>query len=130
MFEKASRAKLRFDTDRGSITVEDLWDLPLTSQTGKLNLDGIAVALFGQLKAESTVSFVNTPATANESVQLKFNIVKHIIDVRLAENAAKAQERNNAEKKQAILALIARKETDKLEENSLEDLRKMVDELG
>ena len=31
MFQKASRLKLRFDSPKGLLSVEDLWDLPLTS---------------------------------------------------------------------------------------------------
>jgi hypothetical protein len=128
MFEKASRLKLRFDTDRGPMATEDLWDLPLTSATGKTNLDNIAVGLHISLST-SNLSFVNTPAVADEGNQLKLAIVKHIIDVRLAENAARATERDNAAKKQSLLALIAKKEDAALEGHSLEDLRKMAESL-
>ena len=34
MFEQAARLKLRFETSRGLLSVEDLWDLPLTSARG------------------------------------------------------------------------------------------------
>lgn len=128
MFEKASRLKLRFDTDRGPMATEDLWDLPLTSATGKTNLDNIAVGLHISLST-SNLSFVNTSAVVDEGNQLKLAIVKHIIDVRLAENAARATERDNAAKKQNLLALIVKKEDAALEGYSLEDLRKMADSL-
>ncbi len=128
MFEKASRMKLRFDTDRGPMSAEDLWDLPLTSATGKTNLDNIAVGLHISLST-SNLSFVNTSAVVDEGNQLKLAIVKHIIDVRLAENAARATERDNAAKKQNLLALIVKKEDAALEGYSLEDLRKMAESL-
>jgi hypothetical protein len=129
MFDKASRLKLRFTTTKGDLTVEDLWDLPLTSATGKPNLDSIAVDLFNQVKETATVSFVNTPAKADETVQLKLDIAKHIIETRLVENATRNAAAANAEKKQNLLALISKKENEHLEGQSLEELLAMVNNL-
>jgi hypothetical protein len=130
MFDKASRLKLRFTSHKGDLTVEDLWDLPLTSATGKPNLDSIAVDLFNQVKETATVSFVNTPAKADETVQLKLDIAKHIIETRLVENATRNAAAANAEKKQNLLALISKKENEHLEGQSLEELRAMVNNLS
>lgn len=129
MFEKANRLKLRFDTSKGMMSVEDLWDLPLTSATGKANLDDIAKGLFRQLKDEGDVSFVNPSASKDKTLQMKFDIVKHIIDVRVAENAATETARANREKKQMILGIIAQKENEQLTSASLEDLQRMVESL-
>jgi hypothetical protein len=126
MFEKISRLKLRFDSGKGLLSVEDLWDLPLSSEAGKVNLDSIAVSLYNELKNESTVSFVSTVSKAKGLLQLKFDAVKHILDTRLAENAIAANARVNAAKKQDLLALIARKEGVELESKSLDDLKAMV----
>lgn len=72
-FVKASRLALRFDTPKGLLTTEDLWNLPLTSHApGKPNLDDIAVGLHNKLQTKNTVSFVNTPAKADESDQIAF----------------------------------------------------------
>ena len=57
MFEQAARMKLRFDTPRGALSAEDLWDLPLTSTRG-LSLNDIAITLHHALKHD-TVSFVD-----------------------------------------------------------------------
>ena len=58
--------------------------------------------------------------------QLKFDIVKHVIDARLVENSAALLARDNKEKKQRILEIIERKEGDALLGASLEDLQKMA----
>lgn len=130
MFEEANRLKLRFDTPKGALTAEDLWDLPLTSTTGKANLDDIAKGLFRQLKDEENVSFVSPSKSKDKTVQMKFDIVKHIIDVRVAERNAAETARQNKEKKDMILGIIAQKENEKLTGASLEELRAMVESLS
>ena len=127
MFEKASRLKLRFETVKGQLSVEDLWDLPLTSTT-RANLDDLASTLHLVTKTE-TVSFVNKVAPANELDKLRFDIVIQIINTRLAENEATATARANREKKQQIMALIDQKQNEALGALSVEDLRKMVESL-
>lgn len=123
MFEKISRIKLRFETSQGMLTVEDLWDIPLTSARGRANLDDIARGLSKKLKDTETESFVVKVPKADEAAQLAFDLVKHIIEVRLAENEAAQLAKTNKEKKQRILALIAKKENEQDEGRSLEDLR-------
>ena len=44
MFEKATRLKVRFNTQNVVLAVEDLWDLPLDSKV-KASLNSIAIAL-------------------------------------------------------------------------------------
>jgi hypothetical protein len=127
MFEKAARLKLRFETQKGPLSVEDLWDLPLSGNG--LNLDKIAMALSRQLKEESTESFVLKTSRSTDVLQLKFDIAKHIIDVRLAEiEAAKVKAEVRA-KKDRILSIIERKQDEQLEGQPLEDLLKMVESL-
>ena len=127
MFEKATRLKLRFDTTKGPLSVEDLWDLPLSGNG--LNLDKIAMTLSRQLKEESTESFVLKTSRSTTVLQLKFDIAKRIIDVRLAEiELAKAKAEARA-KKDKILEIIERKQDQALEGQPLEDLLKMVEAL-
>ncbi len=129
MFEQATRLKLRFNTPQGLISTEDLWDLPLTSTTNRANLDTIAVGLYAELNSNRNISFVNRASAGDTTLQLKFDIVKHIIDIRQAENAATAEARVRKEKKQQILTLISQKENETLAGKSLDDLRKMAEEL-
>ena len=130
-FEKAARMKLRYDTPKGQLSVEDLWDLPLESAKG-ISLDGLAIAHHQQIKDGTEVSFVRKDSARSiehEIARLKFDIVKHIIDVRMAENEEMARIRANREQKQRILELIAQKQDESLAGKSIEDLMAMVERL-
>lgn len=129
IFEAASRKKFRFESPKGLLTVEDLWDLPLTSNTNKANLDEIAKTLYGKLKSEDCVSFVNTSQKTDTTTQTMFDIVKHVIDVKKAERDAAAQASERASKKQAILSVIAQKEDQALLGMDVEELRKLAESL-
>lgn len=128
MFERASRLKLRFDTPKGQISVEDLWDLPLTSNTGRANLDTIAGDLYRKIKqTPDVVSFVNPSSPpADADLKLRFDIVKHVIDTRLGENTKRAEAQSISEKKQKILGIIEAKENEALSAASIDDLRKQL----
>lgn len=125
MFEKAARLKVRFDSPKGQLSVEDLWDLPLTSARNA-NLDDIARGLYLQLKSDADVSFVNEAQKSDPTIQFKFDLVKHVIDVRLAENAAAAAASANREKKQQLLAILAQKENEALAGQSIDELRAAI----
>ena len=128
MFEKASRIrpKIRFNCSKGDLSVEDLWDLPLTSIINNSNLDDIARGLHKQLKNDDDVSFVDKDKKSDEIVQLKFDIVKHIIEFRLAQNTAKVEANEKAEKKQRILQALAESENKEFESKTPEELRAML----
>ena len=129
MFETACRSKIRFETTKGSLSVEDLWDLPLTSQTGKVNLDDIARGLHKQLNNGDNVSFVEPERKSDDVVQLKFDIAKHIIGIKILERTAASAARDRAEKKQKLLAIIADKQDTSLKNMSMDELQKALAEL-
>jgi len=128
IFEIAARSKVRFTTSKGLLTVEDLWDLPLTSTTNRPNLDDIARELHNASQA-TTVSFVNKSTASDTTAKLKFDIVKHIIDTKLSEADTSRLARERKEKRDQIMELINRKENEKLSDSSIDDLRKMLDSL-
>ena len=68
-FEKATRLRLRFETSRGNLNVEDLWRLPLAE------LDKLAIALNKQLKESSEESFIKAKSKDNKLLELPFAIV-------------------------------------------------------
>lgn len=127
MFEIASRQKIRFETNKGIMTTDDLWDLPLVSNNPKvLTLDEIARDLHKQLKNGDDVSFVVPERKSDSTKQLKFDIVKHIIDVKLAEQADAVNSRAKAEQNQTIMAIIAQREAQELASLPTDELKKMI----
>lgn len=119
MFEQATRMKLRFATIRGDITTEQLWDVPLRSDD-KFNLDVIARTASQILKDATQESFVDAEKAnpAKTRLELQFNVIKHVIDVKLAEeDKAKKRAANNEEKKK-LLAVLAEKQEGKMSQMS------------
>src|SRR5271155_3052219 len=119
IFERATRQPLRFQTAAGLLAVEDLWNLPLTSDTGRPNLDDIAKDLHHHLKVVGDeVSFVKPVEKSDDGIKLAFDVVKRIIDVRVAErDDAKATADRN-QRKQEIMAAIERKRNENLSSTS------------
>jgi uncharacterized protein YabN with tetrapyrrole methylase and pyrophosphatase domain len=115
-FEKATRLRLRFETSRGNLNVEDLWRLPL------VELDKLAIALNKQLKESREESFIKAKSKDNKLLELRFDIVKHIIETLLSEDEEKKKAADKRAKREQLLELIAKKKNQELEEKSLEEL--------
>lgn len=123
IFVQATRMKLRFSTPAGLMTTEDLWDLPL--QKGKVNLDALAVGISNEMASTST-SFVNKTARKNETLDIKLQIILHIIQTRMEEAEQNEKREVRAQEKARILEIIARKEDANLEGKSLEELKGLL----
>lgn len=131
MFAFATKKKIRFETSKGLLSVEDLWDLPLTSDNGRPNLDDIAKGIYKAMKEGEEVSFVKSNAASNAAfnvLKTKFDIVKYIIDVKLAEAEAAKKAKEIKARNQRILGLIAQKEDEALASKSKEELLAMLAE--
>ena len=126
-FETATRLKLRFDSAKGKLTTEDLWDLPMT--TGAVNLNDIAK----QLHAELNKSKFSLTKTEKKDLitEIKFDIVKWVFDVRTEELAEAADAKERAEKRQLLVDAIADKEVEELVgDKSSKELRKELKKLN
>lgn len=128
MFEIAAMLKFRYPTNRGELATEDLWDMPLTRPDG-FSLDDLAKSLNRQVKESDEESFVVEKSDINMILETKFSIVKHIIKVKLDEIREAEELCAKRGKKEKILNIIAKKEDESLESESLDDLKKMANEL-
>ena len=123
IFEYAVRNKIRFPF-KGMISVEDLWDLSLT------NLDSIYKTLNKQVKQSEEESLLVTKTSVDTELEVQIAIVKHIVSVKIAEQEAREQASAKKAQKQKIMSIIAAKEDEALQNSSVDDLKKMLDELG
>lgn len=122
MFEVATRAKMRFPF-KGMVSVEDLWDLSVH------NLDKVFKTLNSQRKEAQEESLLHEKSSADKVLDTQIEIVKYIVNVKLEEQAARIEANKNKEKRQKIMALMAKKDDEALENMSREELQKMLDEL-
>lgn len=124
LFEAASKMKLRFSSNKGMITSEDLWDLSLA------DLDEMARETYKRVRDDMDhVSFVRPVSKVDSTDLLRLDILKRVIEVKMEErDAAEKAVLQNA-KKQRILNIMAEKEDENLKGASLEDLRQMLAEL-
>ena len=118
MYKQASKNKLRFDTEKGSLTVEQLWDLPMTV------LDRTAMALQGAYKISGKKSFLEARSQKDKELKLKFNIVLDILTTKVEDNAAIRDAEGTKQHNAKIDAIIATKQDTALSEMSIEDLEK------
>lgn len=125
MFEKATKQKVRFDSPKGALSVEDVWDLRLTARSG-FSLDMLAKQLNRDIKSQEEESFVVKQNAASEALTLKFNIVKHIIDVKMAERDEAAKAAEKATQRQKILEVLDKKRDQSLEGKTEEELLAML----
>lgn len=123
IFEFAVRNKVRFPF-KGMISVEDLWDLSL------VNLDSIYKTLNKQVKQSEEESLLSTKASVDTELEVQIAIVKHIVSVKLSEKEAAEKASAKKVQKQKIMSIIATKENEALQNSSIDDLKKMLDELG
>jgi hypothetical protein len=122
MFEKAVKGKYRFPY-KGQIAVEDLYDLSLGS------LDTVFKTLNAEVKKTDEESLLQTKSAEDDILATKIEIVKYIFNEKLEEKKNQQEAAERKEKKQKIMQIIATKQDEALQNASVEDLQKMLDEL-
>lgn len=123
VFEVAVRSKFRFPF-RGSISTEDLWDLTVE------DLDSVFKSLNSQLKQVTEESLLETRTEQDKEILAKVEIVKYIVAVKLEEKANRLKAKEKREQRQKIMEIMSAKQDTELQGKSLEELSKMLDELG
>lgn len=123
LFINATRNNYQFPF-RGMINVIDLWDLSLT------NLDSAFKTLNAEAKKSEEESLLNTKSKEDEEISNKIEIVKYIVSVKLDEKKKREDAKKNAEMRQRLLEIKAKRQDAALENMSDEDLDKALAELS
>ena len=122
MFEVAIREKMRFPF-KGVINSEDLWDLSTR------DLDSIFKTLNSQLKEIKEESLLQVKTQQDQELDMKIEIIKYIVKVKLEEENLRLQAKDRKEKKQKIMEILANKQDNDLQNKSVEELQNMLNEL-
>lgn len=119
IFEIAVRAKLRFASPRfASLSAEDLFDLSLRE------LDDVAKGINRHINAEKEESFLSENKNAvRKDLELKLEILKHIIGVKETEKAERVAQQTKAAERQKLINALAEAEQREQQSKTPEQLR-------
>ena len=127
MYKIASRKKLRIATNRGNLSVEQLWDL------SKDEIGELAIAIRKRIadqrgvSGDSELDFLKPSAPKEETIdELTFRILKDIYTTKQAEEDKAHRRAAARENNRKILELIAKKQDEALESKSVEELEAML----
>ena len=126
MYKQASQLKLRFQTNRGILSVEQLWDLSQSDLSSAIKV----VKKTLTKNDDNELSFLAESTIVDSENELRFNILK---DVFLTKKKEVDDRRNAAEAKkfeQKIINLIAEREEnemdDELNKMSIDELKQLI----
>ena len=126
IFEYASRNKIRFFSSRGELSAEQLWDVPLRSNDD-FNLNMVAKYTNNAMKKLNEENFVQSKRTSQHMrLETAFEIVKHIIEVKLLDEASAKKRADNKMEKEKLLAILAEKQDGKLSTLSEKELQRRI----
>lgn len=119
LFIEATKKNYQFPF-RGMINVIDLWELSVQS------LDLVFKSLNADYKKSEEESLLSTQTKESEELSEKIEIVKYIVNDKLAEKKAKEDAKKNREMKQRLLEIKAKRQDAALEGLSDTELDKMI----
>lgn len=122
MYKKASQCKLRFETSKGLLNVEQLWGLK-SSQIKELILE--AKSKLKKSEGFEDLSFLDLVSEEDEIEKLRFDI---LVDIYKTKQEAVNKQKEIQENKlynAMIDEIIAEKQNESLKSLSIEELLKM-----
>lgn len=122
IFKQASKERLRFQTSRGELTTEQLWDLNVNE------LDALAVSLEEQHEQSGKKSFLTKRSAKDRTTKLRFDVVIEILSTKVEDDKINSEKLDKKARNQKIMDLIAKKKDEDMEGKSLEELTALLEE--
>ncbi len=122
LFEVATKGKFRFPF-KGLVSTEDLYDLSVE------NLDQVFKSLNSELKQVKEESLLDSKTKEDTELDMKIEIVKHIVSLKLEEKKARLEEKEKKEQKQRILEILSTKKDESLQNKSVDELQALLSDL-
>jgi len=119
-FKQASKEKLRFVTNKGVLSTEQLWDLTLDE------LDSLVVSLEALHKESGKKSFLIKTSVKDKTAKLKFDVALEVLTTKLEEESALLEAREVKAHNEKIITLIAEKQDETLKGKSISQLKSML----
>lgn len=120
MYKKASKLKLRFQTTKGQLSVEQLWSLPMADLVVAIKT---AKKVIDINTGDDELSFLDENKKTDEKAVLTFNILKDIYLTRMEEMEAKRKAKETKAQNEEILSIIHERT---LKEKSVEELEALL----
>lgn len=132
MYKKASRLKLRFESSRGPLTAEMLWDLKINEL--KTMVKAQAEKLQKLEKPGDDLSFLEEIITSNETKEieiekLRFDILKDVFITRKDEAKDAAADVKKKEELSHLREILRDKKEEELKKLSAEELEERIKKL-
>jgi len=122
-YKKASKMKLRINTNKGILSVEQLWDLSLTDLSTTIKQVKKSLS---ENSTDDELSFLTEATSVNPELQLSFDILKDIYITKKSErdNVQKAAE-DKAHNEKIMSRIYARQEAE-FDELSVDELKALL----
>jgi len=119
-YKLASQQKLRFQTNKGLLSTEQVWDLSIDE------LDALAVSLEIEHKESGKKSFLVKTSVKDKTAKLRFDVILDVLNTKVDEAQALSEAAEIKEHNKKILELIASKQDESLKGKTIKQLEGML----
>lgn len=121
-YKRVIRKKARFATEKGELSVEQLWDLTIPQ------LDKLAVSLQEKYENSNPKSFIVKKTTKDKDLKDQLDVVLDILETKVDEAELAKEKAERKERNQKIYKLIEEKKDKALEGKSIKELTAMLED--